>query len=559
MRRDHGPGIDRRAAELSEAVEAGRGVLPEEVLQRADAVLDRVLQRAGISAENTVVGFFGATGSGKSSLFNAVTGKKIARVAATRPATTAPVAAVWGDADHEELTDWLGIETVHRLSGQPGPLEDRSWWKRLRDRLDGGARGETGGVVLVDLPDFDSIQLAHRDIVERFAERVDVMVWVFDPQKYSDHVIHAEFVTPLARHGGLMLAVLNQADTLDASARAQVVDHLSERLAIDGAASHLARKPFAVSALDGMGLAELDEAIGEVVRGKNSMNARLAGDLDAVAESLAEYDGGPSASGLDGAVADGLASGLYEALRGESLVEASRRAQIRESAKHTGWPPLRWARSLGRDPLRRVGITRPTGREAGISRQDLPALDAAARATVSASIRRSADEAADGVGEPWHHAVRDAARSRSEDLPDALERAVTASDFETGVRRWWWAPVNVLQWLSVLVLVAGLAWLTGLFAADYLRVSLPEPPHVRDTGIPVPTALVGLGLALGVLLSLFSRWARGIGARHHAARLRGRLFAQCRQVAEREVLGPVGDVLERRERMLAALSRAHRR
>ena len=30
-------------------------------------------------------------------------------------------------------------------------------------------------------------------------------------------------------------------------------------------------------------LAELDEAIGEVVRGKNSMNARLAGDLDAVA------------------------------------------------------------------------------------------------------------------------------------------------------------------------------------------------------------------------------------------------------------------------------------
>lgn len=556
MRRDHAPSIDRRAAELSEAVEAGRGILPEDVLRRADAVLERVLERAGISAEHTVVGFFGATGSGKSSLFNAVTGKKIARVAATRPATTAPAAAVWGDGDHQELTDWLGIESVHRLSGQPGSPSERSMWKRLRERLEGNARGASGGVVLVDLPDFDSIQHSHRDIVERFAERVDVMVWVFDPQKYSDHVIHAEFITPLAKHGGLMLAVLNQADRLDDRERSQVVDHLAERLAIDGASSHLARKPFAVSALDGTGLAELDEAIGDVVRGKHAVNARLAGDLDAVAESLAEYDGGPSASVLGDRAADDLAAGLYEAVRGESLVEASRRAQIRESARHTGWPPLRWARRLGRDPLRRVGITRPTGRDAGISRQALPALDAAARATVSASIRRSADEAADGVGEPWHHAVRDAARSRSGDLPDALERAVTASDFEMGARRWWWAPINLVQWLSVIVLVAGLAWLTGLFAADYLRVSLPEPPTIRDTGIPFPTALLGLGIALGILLSLVSGWARGLGARRHASRLRGRLLLQCREVAEREVLGPVHEVLERRERMVAALGRA---
>ncbi|WP_085529393.1 GTPase [Kocuria massiliensis] len=559
MKNDELFSIDQRAAALSEALDAGRGIVPDDVVTQADDVVGRVLERAGVCAEDTVVGFFGATGSGKSSLFNAVTGKNFATVAVTRPATTEPMAAVWGEGDHRPLTQWLGIETVHRLGSghRPGAVGEKSFWEKLRQAFPGGGGNESsGGVVLVDLPDFDSIRRLNREVVERFAERVDVMVWVFDPQKYADHLIHAEFITPLSRHGGLMLAVLNQADTLHDTELPPVLDHLAERLDIDGAASHLARPPFAVSARDGRGIDELGEAINDVVRGKNALNRRLAGDLDAVAERLSRYDGGPEQIEIGGRAADDLAVGLSSALRADDLVEASRRSQLRRSARHTAWPPLRWVRRVGQDPLRRVGITRPTGDHAGMSRQALPEFDAGARATVSAAIRRCAEESASGVGEPWHHAVRDAGRSRMSAIPDALERAVTASDFETERRRWWWGPLNVVQWLALATLVVGLGWLTALFAADYVRMPLADPPDVRGTGIPVPTVLLAGGVALGLVTSGVAAWIRGFSARRHAKRLRARIHEQCRQVGEREVLAPMGEVLERRNRMLSSLSQA---
>ena len=38
----------------------------------------------------------------------------------------------------------------------------------------------TPGVVLLDLPDLDSVESAHRDIAERMTGMVDVIVWVTD-------------------------------------------------------------------------------------------------------------------------------------------------------------------------------------------------------------------------------------------------------------------------------------------------------------------------------------------------------------------------------------------
>src|SRR5690606_34799584 len=56
---------------LTEATELGRDRVPETALAAAREVLDHAGRRRRLSAEHTVVGFFGATGSGKSSLFNA--------------------------------------------------------------------------------------------------------------------------------------------------------------------------------------------------------------------------------------------------------------------------------------------------------------------------------------------------------------------------------------------------------------------------------------------------------------------------------------------------------
>jgi hypothetical protein len=57
--------LDRRLAALKDARELGDGVLPDESLDEVRRLLDRAGSRRSLSAEHTVVGFFGATGSGK--------------------------------------------------------------------------------------------------------------------------------------------------------------------------------------------------------------------------------------------------------------------------------------------------------------------------------------------------------------------------------------------------------------------------------------------------------------------------------------------------------------
>ena len=96
MSRRDTPALAPRLDALGEAAELAAGRLPEDVVAGADAVVRAAGERQALSAEHTVVGFFGATGSGKSSLFNALTGRDLARVAATRPTTSEPLAAVWG-------------------------------------------------------------------------------------------------------------------------------------------------------------------------------------------------------------------------------------------------------------------------------------------------------------------------------------------------------------------------------------------------------------------------------------------------------------------------------
>ena len=88
--------LDRKIEALRTAADLGEGRVPAETLALATDVVERARTRRRLSADHTVVGFFGATGSGKSSLFNAVTGHRLARVAATRPTTAEPMAAVWG-------------------------------------------------------------------------------------------------------------------------------------------------------------------------------------------------------------------------------------------------------------------------------------------------------------------------------------------------------------------------------------------------------------------------------------------------------------------------------
>ena len=208
--------LDRRLNALNEARELAAGALPEDVLDGVLQVLDRATTRRSLSADHTVVGFFGATGSGKSSLFNAVSGEEIATAAVRRPTTSEPLAGIWGAEGSSELLDWLEVRNRHHASAVPGFADDGT------------------GLILLDLPDFDSTRAANREIVERMVGLVDVLVWVLDPQKYADAAVHNDFLTPLAAHGAVTLVVLNQIDRLPEADVPPVLESLRAILARDG-------------------------------------------------------------------------------------------------------------------------------------------------------------------------------------------------------------------------------------------------------------------------------------------------------------------------------------
>ena len=201
----------------------------------------RARDRAALSGEYTVVALAGATGSGKSSLLNALADARIAEPGVRRPTTGHPVAvivpATGAGAEHgaDELLDWLDV----------------------RDRHVGGSRvlqESATGLVLLDLPDHDSVVTEHRTIAERLYERVDLLVWVVDPQKYADAALHARYLRGLRDHAGVVVLVLNQADRLAPAEQRAMVADLQRLAAEDG----LGASPvLAVSASTGAGVTEL--------------------------------------------------------------------------------------------------------------------------------------------------------------------------------------------------------------------------------------------------------------------------------------------------------------
>ena len=186
--------LDARLAALAEAVELADGRLDASAVTRAREVVERAGKRLGLGVESTVAALAGPTGAGKSSLFNALAGAELASVSRRRPTTAAAAAAVWGDVG-DALLDWLEIPRRHRLDDP-----------------------QLAGLVLLDLPDFDSIERGHRLEVDRLVGLVDVVVWVVDPQKYADGAWHERYLRRLEAYGDVMLVALNQSDLLSPDA-----------------------------------------------------------------------------------------------------------------------------------------------------------------------------------------------------------------------------------------------------------------------------------------------------------------------------------------------------
>ena len=580
----------RSVASLKDAISYGEGRVPETVLLDAAATLERLSQRRELSTEHTVIGFFGATGSGKSTLFNAIAGQNIALSAPTRPTTSTVQAAIWEAEGSEELLDWLGIDKrvypqtqalaaegeasdgngagKHNKAGgaaapnavtEPAP----GLFNRIRRAV--GGRGEmrtrTGGLILLDMPDFDSVTTTNRDLAARMMRYVDVLVWVVDPQKYADAVIHRDFMVPLAASGAQALCVLNQADKLAPAEVPAVLASLTRLLQAEGTEAHLLAAPIAVSARTGEGVDVLRDLLAQVAAAKSLSLQRTDAQLHATASQLRTYAGGEGTV-LAGAYAleaeQKLVKACYTSSQAEQVLQAATASYRRAAGQHTGWILTRWMSRLKADPLRRLHLGQQdetksaskTEKSAGMLGSDsenapelvassLPPLSAAQKAGMANAVRQYSKQMAARIDEPWKRSMKEAALSREAELPELLERDMVRIDYGLGRTRAPWVIFNALQWIALLSALVGVGWLTLISGMAYLQIQLPPAPTPEGSPVPLPTLLLLLGILLGIASAGVGRLLTAMGSRYYARKLRGRLQTGVEKAVQSCVVAPV--------------------
>ncbi|WP_406241176.1 GTPase [Streptomyces anulatus] len=387
---------------LRELVGLSRARLDRDTLAEAGRVLDEAAARQRLSSRHTVIAVAGATGSGKSTLFNALAGAPISDTGLRRPTTSQPIACSWTDGA-AGLLDRLAVPGRLRRRPHPGPA---AFDEALQ------------GLVLVDLPDHDSAATEHRDQVDRVLALVDAVIWVVDPEKYADAALHERYLRPLAGHAEVTFVVLNQTDRLPGEAADLVLDDLRRLLDEDGIALGEHGEPGAtvmsLSALTGDGVPELREMVGRFVQDRTAATRRLSADIDAAAARLRPVYVAEGRPGLGERAREEFTDRLAEAVGAAAAGQAAEREWRRNAGRACGTPWLRlwrWYENRGLPgSLDRMGQALTP-----------PEEELTARQRVEQAVRIVADDAADGLPGPWAQAVREAAFNGAKGLPEALD------------------------------------------------------------------------------------------------------------------------------------------
>jgi GTP-binding protein EngB required for normal cell division len=266
-------------AELAEIAQgrSGPGGFSPELIADTEGLLARAGERLRLSAAHTVVTLAGGTGSGKSSLFNALAGANFSPAAVTRPATRSAHACVWGMQGAAPLLDWLGVERRYRYA--------------RASALDAGEAALTG-LLLLDLPDHDSVAAGAATAVDRLISLADLMVWVLDPQKYADAAVHNRFLAKMGRYAAVTTVVLNQSDLLTPQQAHDCEEDLRRLLDSEG---HSESRVLLVSAATGAGLDELRQILADAVSARQTAADRIAADIDSIIGEFGAYAANPAA------------------------------------------------------------------------------------------------------------------------------------------------------------------------------------------------------------------------------------------------------------------------
>jgi energy-coupling factor transporter ATP-binding protein EcfA2 len=579
--------------------EEGAGFRPA-LLDEAESVLKRAGERLRLSGKHTVVALAGGTGSGKSTLFNALSGATFSAPGVTRPTTRHVHACVWGMQGAAPLLDWLGVQRRHRYA--------------RASVLDSG-ESDLDGLILLDLPDHDSVVTASMAAVDRLAKLADMVIWVLDPQKYADAAVHNRYLIPLAGHAAVFTVVLNQIDLLPAQLARDCAEDLRRLLDAEG----LTDTPLLpVSARTGAGLSELRALLTETVGRNRTVGDRIAADIDGVIGGFEAYSGpqvapdsalgalaaplgdplpaaddgqpapslppwelsgadrgdglgvsvvsrppwedatpgGASSEGVDPGLnvprepADQLGGALARAAGVTAVAQAMASAREAQAARLTGWPAGRLLR-MRRDPLRTL---RPAGKAAA-ARQ---AIDAAAGQAQQSEVDNAITAFGAAVGrrlpDPWAGGVRAAARRDAGLIPPGLADAVRAVTASWPGPPGWWRLVTVWQWLLTVLAAAGIA-LSAVIAV--VRATGHHKGWISEASlIPWLLLMVAAILVLGYVTAVSCRnLAVAVADREREAAEQA-MLDRVSQVTDALVLNPAGREIAQYERFRRELTTA---
>lgn len=517
-------GLSARLTALDGVVELGTGRLNQRQLDEAAVLLDRAGERMRLSGEHTVITLAGGTGSGKSSLFNAVCGLDLSPVGVRRPMTSLAHACVWGLDGAGPLLDWLAVDKRHRYA--------------RASALDHGAGSSLQGLVLIDLPDHDSIQAVHRAEVDRFVGVADLLVWVVDPQKYADARLHREYIVPYAQHAAVTLVVLNQIDRLQPEEVRDCVSDLRRLLEAEGLHDP---RIVAASAVSEGGVDGFREVLVDTVAARRARSDRLLADIGQVADRFARYAAAePPPAGIEEHRAAALVDALNDAAGASAVAAAMESAYELRAIDYVGWPLSRAVARLRSDPLRKMRLTELRNELRGAFTGPVGAQ----QGDVDTALQGITDGVTTGLPEVWQLSVRDASRSHAAELPEALGVSLKdALPIFNQVPRWWWL-VKTWQYFLVLAATLSAIWVALLITYGVAKVAHAPVNLLGDAGlIPYVIVLIGCMLGMGALTSSACRNVVALSSAKHGERMEAAMRERIAEVAQERVLAPVADEL----------------
>jgi energy-coupling factor transporter ATP-binding protein EcfA2 len=159
---------------------------------------------------------FGPSGAGKSTVFRLLTGIPVPAGETRRPMTFHPTAAV-----PEPLRDVLDLgelfpgyelhplrdmEVLQNVSRDRGRPSKDLFFQYYRDDQ-AGRQSESSWLVLVDVPDFNTVELGNRTRAEAMLGRAETVIFLVYPEAYKDAAVMEQLRVAAGRAGQLVYVI----------------------------------------------------------------------------------------------------------------------------------------------------------------------------------------------------------------------------------------------------------------------------------------------------------------------------------------------------------------